>query len=80
MIALVAAVLLSANALSASKHTDAPPPELAPAVRELIAAPGARVTASSTTLDFWWVKTLPQKEAAAPSWQNVEEGTLVGAV
>jgi len=73
-------LLVSANALSAAKITDAPPPELAPAVRELIAVPGARVTASGATLDFWWVKTLPQKEAAAPSWEQVEEGTLVGAV
>jgi hypothetical protein len=80
VIAFVAAVLFSADALSASKLTDAPPPELAPAVRALIADPGARVTASGTTLDFWWVKTLPLQGTGAPSWQQVAEGTLVGAV
>jgi hypothetical protein len=80
VIAFVAAVLVSANALSVSKHTDAPPPELAPAVRSLLAPSGARVAAAATTLDFWWVKTLPLKGAGAPSWQQVDEGTLVGAV
>lgn len=80
MIALVAAVLLSANALSASKHTDAPPPELAPAVSALIAPSGARVSAPGVTLDFWWVKALPLSGTGAPSWEHVEEGTLVGAV
>jgi hypothetical protein len=72
--------LVSANALSASTLTDAPPPELAPAVRALVASTGARVTASGTTLDFWWVKALPLQGTGAPSWQQVEEGTLVGAV
>jgi hypothetical protein len=80
VIAVVAAVLLSANALSASKHTDAPPPELAPAVRALLASAGARVAASGTTLDFWWVKALPLQGTGEASWEQAEEGTLVGAV
>jgi hypothetical protein len=44
-------------------------------VRPLIADAGARVTVPGANLDFWWVKSLPQ-----PSWQQLEEGTLVGAV
>jgi hypothetical protein len=73
-------LLVSANALSAAKLAEAPPPELAPAVRALIADSGARVTVPGASLDFWWVKSLPQQGAGAPSWQHVEEGTLVGAV
>jgi hypothetical protein len=80
VIAFVAAVLVSANALSVSPLTDTPPPELAPAVRGLLAPSGARVAAAAATLDFWWVKTLPLKGTGAPSWQQVDEGTLVGAV
>jgi hypothetical protein len=73
-------LLVSANALSAAKLSDAPPPELAPAVRALIAESGARVTVPGAALDFWWVKSLPQQGTGAPSWQHMEEGTLVGAV
>jgi hypothetical protein len=72
--------LVSANALSAAKLADAPPPELAPAVRALIGGSGARVTVPGANLDFWWVTSLPQQGTGAPSWQQVEEGTLVGAV
>ncbi|HEX2445242.1 MAG TPA: hypothetical protein VHJ77_14955 [Vicinamibacterales bacterium] len=80
MIALVAAVLFSAGSLSATTLAEAPPPDLAPAVRALLAPAGARVTSAGTTLDFWFVKSLPLQAGAAPSWQQAEEGTIVGAV
>lgn len=75
---LVAA--LQTGGLSAAALPDQPPSDLAPAVRGLLAPGGVRVKGPGVTIDFWWVKTLPlQPGAAAPAWQQVEEGTLVGA-
>jgi hypothetical protein len=78
MALVLALAVLAANALSAAKLTEAPPPELTPAVRAALAPDGARVSADGVTLDFWWVKTLPVTGAA--TWQQVAEGALVGAV
>jgi hypothetical protein len=80
VIALVAAVLFSAGSLSATTLAEAPPPDLAPAVSALLAPAGARVTSAGTNLDFWFVKTLPLRAGGAASWQQAEEGTIVGAV
>lgn len=68
-----------AQALSASKTDTAPPAELAPAIRSLMAGPAAKVQSGSTTLEFWWVKSL---DASAPGegWARTPEGSLVGAV
>lgn len=78
MALVLALAVLAANALSAAKLTEAPPPEFTPAVRAALAPDGARVSADGVTLDFWWVKTLPVTGAA--TWQQVAEGALVGAV
>jgi hypothetical protein len=85
VIALVAAVLFSAGSLSATTLAEAPPPDLAPAVRALLAPDGARVTSAGTNLDFWFVKTLPlqagpERAERVEGWQQAEEGTIVGAV
>jgi hypothetical protein len=80
VIALVAAVLFSAGSLSATTLAEAPPPDLAPAVSALLAPAGARVTSAGTNLDFWFVKTLPLQTGGSASWQQAEEGTIVGAV
>jgi hypothetical protein len=49
---------------------------LAKASVRVVVAKGGPVT-----LDFWWVDALPIKAGtAAPSWDDVEEGALVGAV
>jgi hypothetical protein len=80
VIALVAAVFFSAGSLSATTLAEAPPPDLAPAVSALLAPAGARVTNAGTNLDFWFVKTLPLQAGGSASWQQAEEGTIVGAV
>jgi hypothetical protein len=74
------ATAAAAQPLGATAHTDAVPVELAAPVKALLAAGGARVKVGAVTLDFWWVKGLPAKAAAAPSWAEVEESVLVGAV
>ena len=67
-------------ALDISRHKEALPSDLAAPIASLLTpGDGVRVTIDKTTLDFWWVKTLPVK-GAEPAWTNVEEGTLVGAV
>ena len=38
------------------------------------------MTSAGTTLDFWFVTSLPLQAGGAPSWQQTEEGTIVGAV
>lgn len=76
------ALFLQAPAqLSGAAHTEPIPPELAAPVAAQLAPGGVRATASGTTLTFWWVKALPVNAgSAAPSWADVEEGSLVGAV
>jgi hypothetical protein len=78
---LLAAALLAApaiaNDVSVSKHTAAPPDEIAPALKELLAPGGATAKVGETTVEFWWVKSL---EAKGADWSSVAEGTLVGAM
>lgn len=69
--------------LSGATATIDLPPELSVAVASQLSTDAVRVTAGATpvTLEFWWVKSLPMKAGTgAPSWADVEEGTLVGAV
>lgn len=67
--------------LTATSHADAPPSEIAAAVAGRLATGGVRATIGATGIAFWWVKDLPLKgESGAPSWADVDEGTLAGAV
>jgi hypothetical protein len=67
--------------LTAAAQKSAVPSEIAAPIGALLSDDGVRVTSGGVTLDFWWVKTLPMKAGSgAPSWADVEEGTLVGAV
>jgi hypothetical protein len=70
----------SAAAIQARSQTDPVPRELAAPIAALLASDGVHVDAGKVGLDFWWVKAIPLKSDAAPSWSAVEEGTLVGAV
>ena len=68
------------QALAATKHTSPPPEELV-AVATRLAQDGVRVLVKdAVTLDFWWVSSLPLSAEGPPSWQAVEEGSLIGAV
>lgn len=79
-LALVALVC-GQPSISAQAHQEAAPAALASDVQVTIAPGGIRATISGTSLDFWFVKTLPlQPASTATSWAAVEEGTLVGAV
>jgi hypothetical protein len=81
-VALLASSPVQNAALTASAHTSPVPDALAKPVAALLAPGGVRVVVAKgpVTLDFWWVSALPLKEGAAISWNEVEEGALVGAV
>jgi hypothetical protein len=83
------AVLLAAHNLSAGQGSGLTavaqkspvPSELAAPISSQLSDDGVRVTSGAVTLDFWWVKALPMKAGSgAPSWGDVEEGALIGAV
>ena len=58
------------------------PAELAPPVSTVLTPEVVTVTAGTTKLEFWWVKSLALRAGAsgAPSWSDVAEGSLVGAL
>jgi hypothetical protein len=69
--------------LTAAPHAAAVPGGLAPPIAARLAKAGVRVTVAKgpVTLDFWFVDALSiTGGSAAPSWDGVQEGTLVGAV
>ena len=67
----------SANGVSVTKHTAAPPDDIAAPVKERLAAGGSSAKVGDATLEFWWVKSL---EAKSKDWSGVPEGALVGAM
>jgi hypothetical protein len=77
-------LLAQSNApLSAAPHADAVPAGLAAPLAARLGKSGVRVTVAKgpATLDFWFVESLPMKAGSgAPSWDDVEEGSLVGAL
>lgn len=79
LLSLALAMPARAQAPTIAAHTDAPPAELAGAIKAALEAGGQRVVIGAKTLDFWWVKTLPPGSTAM-SWDSVAEGTLAGVV
>jgi len=77
LIAFISLLLFQSADLSGTKHGDPLPPDLAAPVAAKIAPGGVRATVGANTLTFWWVTQLEMK---SPSWTDVPEGTLVGAV
>ncbi len=79
---LLTAVLAQAP-LAGTTQTTPAPDALAPEIAQKLGADSIRVVVNNgaATLDFWWVSALAIKSGSgAPSWADVEEGTLVGAV
>ena len=69
--------------LSGSVQASPAPAGLAAPIAAKLGKSSVRVVVSKgpATLEFWWVDGLSVKAgAAAPSWADVEEGALVGAV
>jgi hypothetical protein len=71
-----------AQDLAATKETVPHPPELAESIRALLQPDANVVMRGENRLDFWWVEGLPLDTApqGRPSWSNVPDGALVGAV
>jgi hypothetical protein len=84
----------AASDLSATRHRDAVPAEIAAAIGGTISSGGVRASVGANTLTFWFVTRLPTSaealvgkptaaEASAgkpATWSDIKEGTLVGAV
>ena len=83
MLFIVALLLFQSTDLSAVRHTDPAPAELAAPVAALIASGGVRARVGANTLTFWFVKQLPASAETsagkAATWSDIKEGTLVGA-
>ena len=75
VLALVAFLSIQAPDLSAAKHADPVPAEIAGPVGGMISSGGVRASVGANTLTFWFVKQMP-----AAAWSEIKEGTLVGAV
>jgi hypothetical protein len=79
--ALMLSVPSVAQELSVAKAAEPPVADIAAPIKALLADDGVTVTNGATALTFWWVKQLPLKEGSgAPAWDQVVEGTIVGAV
>lgn len=77
-LALLAGVA-QAQSLSPSALVAPPPTEISVAIKSELQKTGFKVVAGETTLEFWWVAGL-KLTAEGEGWENVESGTLVGAV
>ena len=73
---------LPAQDPSVSPLDTAAPAEVAEPIRALLAASGHAVKRGDSTLEFWWVRSLPLESApsGAPSWEQVPDGALVGVL
>ena len=69
----------SAQTLTAATSDAAPPDDLSPAVKATLGGLSAKVQSGTTTLEFWWVKSL-DAAGSGEGWARVAEGSLVGAV
>lgn len=58
----------------------AAPDAVASAIRQLLIQQGHKVSIGDTTLEFWWVSSLPVAGSGSADWSKVAEGSLVGAV
>lgn len=77
VLALLLSATSAAQTLTASPGDAPPPGELSSSIQALLAPGSIKVQSGSTTLEFWWVKSL---SPAGEGWTGVPEGTLVGAV
>lgn len=76
---VLAPALAIAQSLTAARAEMPPPDDLAPAIKSLLTTSAVTVTSGTTTLEFWWVKSL-DAPGSGKGWERVSEGALVGAV
>lgn len=79
---LLTPVSVGAQSPTVTSAPVAVPTEVAAPVAATLSGGVVTVTAGSSKLEFWWVKSLPLREgaSAAPSWADVEDGALVGVL
>jgi len=85
VIGVLFAVCLRASTLQPPTITTAAvslPAELAAPIATALSTEVVTVTVGTTKLEFWWAKSLALRGGAsgAPSWSDVPDGSLVGAL
>jgi hypothetical protein len=68
-----------AQSLAPSTQPTPPPAELSASVKSELQKTGFKIVAGDATLEFWWVAAL-KMSAEGEGWENVESGTLAGAL
>jgi hypothetical protein len=68
-----------AQSLTPSAQPTQAPAELSAGIKGELQKSGFKVAAGETTLEFWWVTAI-KMTADGEGWDNVESGTLVGAL
>lgn len=68
-----------AQTLTPSALAAPPPAELSAGIKGELQKSGFKVAAGDITLDLWWVNAV-KLTAEGDGWDNVDSGTLVGAV
>jgi len=82
VLSVVSATALTGQELTVSTETVATPAELAEPLRALLQPETSVVMRDANRLEIWWVKAIALDSApqGAPSWSNVPDGALVGAM
>jgi hypothetical protein len=68
-----------ANNITVAPHTSAPPSEVAAPIRDLLAPGGAAAKVGGTSVELWWVKSVPVS-GDGQGFEHVAEGTVIGAM
>ena len=68
-----------AQTLTPSAQPGPPPAELSASIKAELQKTGFKIVAGDAALEFWWVAGL-KMSADGEGWENVESGTLAGAI
>jgi hypothetical protein len=82
VLSVVSPTALTGQELTVSTETVAIPTELTEPLRALLQPDTSVVMRDANRLEIWWVKAIALDSApqGAPSWSNVPDGALVGAM
>ena len=82
VLSAIAPATFTGQELTATTETVEVPAELADPIRALLQSETSVVMRDGNRIEIWWVKAIALDSApqAAPSWSNVSDGALVGAM
>jgi hypothetical protein len=82
VLSVVSPAALTGQELTVSTETVEVPAELTEPIRALLQPETSVVMRDTNRIEIWWVKTIALDSApqGAPSWSNVPDGALAGAI